>query len=139
MNRRKNLFYSSLIPHPSSLIPHPSSLIPHPSSLIPSSLCLVLPQAEAAEEGVLVVAQAAALRQCLQLLGIAAAEHDVVGDEGCLETADDIVDCFLPPLLAQPLQAADADVVLEGALLLVGQMAQLHRGDDVVDDQGVAQ
>src|SRR5258708_3869358 len=98
MNRRHFFFCSSFILHP-------------------SSFRLVLPEAEAAQEGVFVVAQAAPLRQGLQFLGVAAAEHDVVGDEGGLETADDIVDRLLPPLLAQTLEAANADVVLESALL----------------------
>src|SRR5262249_57938796 len=48
-------------------------------------LALLLPQPEAADEGVLVVAQPAALGQRGQLLGVASPEHHVIDDQCRLE------------------------------------------------------
>src|SRR5437867_7154473 len=81
------------------LLRAPRSALCAPRSLLP----VVLPEAKAADEGVLVVAQAAALRQRGQPLGVAAAQHDVVGDQRVLEHLDDLEHLVLPLLLAQPL------------------------------------
>src|SRR6185369_4051738 len=104
-----------------------------------SLLPVILPEAKATDEGVLVVAQATAFRQRGQLLGVAAAQHDIVDDQRGLKQFHHLEDLVLPFLLAEPFQAADADEVLERLFLLVGQMAQFHRGDYAIDDQRVAQ
>ena len=94
-----------------------------------------LPQAHAAAEGILVVAAAHAVRQLLQALGVAAAEHDVVGFEGVAQALDHVEHRLAPLAVAAALTPALADVVLEGAPVLIGHMTDLGRFDHPVDDE----
>src|SRR5262249_42539742 len=72
-----------------------------------------IPEAEAAENRVLVVAAPAARWQLVELVDAAAAEHDLVRLDRGDEALDGLEDGTLPFLLAELLQAALADVVLE--------------------------
>src|SRR5262245_64008913 len=93
-----------------------------------------LPEAKASEKGVCVVAGAAAWRQRIELMDVAAAEDDVLRLERGDEASDDVLD--VAPPLRQPtsFQSVQSDVRLE-RFVPVRQVAQLHRLDDDVDDE----
>ena len=99
--------------------------------------CL-LPQAEAAHEGVVVVPLAAEWRQLFQFFDVPAPQDDVVGLGRRRQPFHDVLHAFPPFLAAQALEAADADVVFEGPLS-VRQMSQLHRLENSIDDEGRSQ
>src|SRR6266581_1170521 len=88
------------------------------------ALAGLIPEPQAAEEGVAVFGE---------LPGVAAADQDVVGGERGGEARNDVGDLPAPFLLAQAFEAAQADVILVGRLL-VRQVAQFHRLDDAFDD-----
>src|SRR5438034_6785454 len=92
-----------------------------------------VPEAEAAEEGVLVRAQANVGRQLAELRRIAAAEDDVVRLHRRAEALDRLDDRRAPFLLAEPLPRVLADVVLERRLA-ERQVRELERLHDTVDD-----
>src|SRR5215467_11774882 len=93
------------------------------------------PQAEAAAEGVGVVARARMRRQRMEFLDVAAPNHRIVGLERGDEACHDVGNVTAPFLLAVALQSGAAHVVLIGTLL-VGQMAELHGFYDAVDYHG---
>src|SRR5262245_30465970 len=97
-----------------------------------------LPEAKAPEKGVCVVAGAAAWRQRLELVDIAAAEDDVLRLERGDEATDDVLDVASP--LDEPvrLESLQSDVLLERAGP-VRQVAQRHRLHDPVHDHGRAE
>src|SRR5262245_9503761 len=97
-----------------------------------------LPEAKASEKGVCVVAGAAAWRQRIELVDVAAAEDDVLRLERGDEASDDVLD--VTPPLRQPMsfQSVQSDVRLE-RFVPVRQVAQLHRLHDAVDDHGGAE
>src|SRR5437588_304158 len=99
---------------------------------------VIFPEPEAAQKSVHVVAEPAARRQALELLGIAAPNDDAVGHQGSLQTGDDVLDCRLPLLLAQPFQPAQPDEILEGLVFLVRQVRELQRCDHILDDESAA-
>src|ERR1700693_2863752 len=66
------------------------------------------PQAQAAGERVLVVAQARCRWQLLHAHGVAASQHDVVGLERRLQLCDDVAHGFAPFLVAAAFAAAVA-------------------------------
>ena len=76
--------------------------------------------------------------ELFQLLHVAAAEHHLVRLERRAQALDDVEHRAPPLLLAETLEAADAEVVLVGPLP-VRQVAELHRLDDAVDDEGRAE
>src|SRR4030095_16689762 len=85
-------------------------------------------------ERVGVVAELSAGRQLLELLGVAASEHDVLGHQRAAQALDDLGDRLAPARLAEALQSAQADVVLERAALLELHVAELHPLEGAVDD-----
>src|SRR4051794_7617512 len=89
----------------------------------------LVPEAEGADEGVRVRAQPRVRRQLLQQLRIPPAEHDVVGLERFAQQLDGLSHRLAPALLAEPLAAALADVVLKGCLAIgkVLYLERLHR------------
>src|SRR5262249_19411045 len=93
------------------------------------------PQAEAAAEGVGVVACARMRRQRMEFLDVAAPNHGFVGLERGDEALHDVVNVTAPFLLAVALQPAPTHVALIGALL-VGQVTELHRLYDAVHNHG---
>ena len=97
-----------------------------------------LPKAKSSQEGIGVVAGSATGRQLFQFLDVSSPQDDVVGFEGGDQAGDDVRDIAPPFLLADPLQSADAHVVLVGAFP-VRKMAQLHRLDDTLDNHGGTQ
>src|SRR5262245_17652182 len=99
------------------------------------AIAWIVPQTKASEKGIGVVARSAARRQLLQLFNIASAQNHVVSFERRSEPGNHIAHCFAPLVFAKSLQATDADVFFVGALL-VGQMAEFHRLDDAIDDEG---
>ena len=98
----------------------------------------LLPQAKASERCVRIVPGPATRRQRVQLVNIAAPENDVLGLERRHQTTDHVLDIALPSSEPVLLQCVQPDVLLEGSRP-VGQVAQLHRLHDAVDDQGRAQ
>src|SRR6185312_11886477 len=70
----------------------------------------------------------------LQLPDVPSTQHDIVGLERCGQPGYHIRDVAPPLALSPLLEAALPDVLLVGALL-VGQMPELHRLDDAVDDE----
>src|SRR5262249_1123260 len=91
------------------------------------------PEAEAAEERVLVVPEPAVRRQLSEVGCVTAAEDDVLGQKCGGEVLDGLENRLLPVLVAMFLERVLADVVLERPLL-VRKVAELHRRDDAVQD-----
>src|SRR5438874_10601437 len=83
---------------------------------------VILPEAIATAKRVRVRARPAAEGQFAHQLGVATSEHDVFGLERRLEPHDDVLDVPPPLLLARPLEAGLADVLLVGTALLVRQV-----------------
>src|SRR5262249_24882225 len=94
-----------------------------------------LPQPKSAEKRIGIVACTRMWRKRLELADVAAANNDVIGLERRNQPRHDVGDVTTPFLLAVALQAGTPHVVLEGGLL-VGQMAELHRLHDAIDDHG---
>src|SRR5262249_38230950 len=90
------------------------------------SIVRLLPQAETSGEGIYVVAGAAARRQRLELVNVAAPEDDVLWLERGDEASDDVVDVVAPLSEPMRLQPVQSDVLLERAVP-VRQVAELHR------------
>src|SRR5262249_54251066 len=102
------------------------------------SIVRLLPQAETSGEGIYVVAGAAARRQRLELVNVAAPEDDVLWLERGDEASDDVLDVVAPLSEPMRLQPVQSDVLLERAVP-VRQVAELHRLDNALDDHGGAQ
>src|SRR5215831_6804236 len=97
-----------------------------------------VPQAQAADESVVVVPEVYAARKLLQPPGVATAEYDVVRLECGIEIGDHLAHRLAPAVVAEPFAAALADVILEGAAVLVRHVADFGRLDHSVDDEGCA-
>src|SRR5260370_10746589 len=72
-----------------------------------------VPKPLPAAECIGILAEAHALREFLQQLRIASAEHYVIGNQRGLQLGDDIIHVDPPFLFPEPLQSAEADVVFE--------------------------
>src|SRR5438445_4714188 len=107
----------------------PSSMPRHPP---------VVPEAEATEEGVLVVAEPGSRRKLLELRRVSTADHDLVRLERCTEACDHVQHVRPPALLAVALEPSDADVILERVPLL-REVSELHGLEHALDDQGRAE
>jgi hypothetical protein len=94
----------------------------------------LLPQPEAALEGVAVGAAADFSRQFVDLVGVAAAEHDVIGLQRGEQALEHVIDLALPFFPAEALERGGADALLEGLAMAVRQMRQLHRLQHAVGD-----
>ena len=70
----------------------------------------------------------------MQQFGVAAAEYYVVGFERSDEAVDHVRDPLAPILFAEMLQSTKTDVIFIGATV-VGQVTELHRLHNAVDDQ----
>src|SRR6185436_19601575 len=92
-----------------------------------------LPQSESSQECVRVRPRPCPVRKLAQFLCVAAAEDDVLRLQRVLETGDDFGHGLRPFLLAEAIEAALADVVLE-RLLAIRKVSDLHGLDDAVDD-----
>ena len=79
------------------------------------------------------MAEPAVRRQLAELSRVAAAEHDVVGQDSRREVRDGLEHVLLPALVPVALLPGLADVVLERRLP-VREVPQLHRRDDAVED-----
>src|SRR5665213_3115502 len=97
------------------------------------------PKPEAAGERVSVGATAGTRRKILELLDVAAAQDDILGLQGEFKKLRDLEDLAPPPLLAEPLETAPAEVVLVGLSLLIREMRQFQGLKDAVRDQRGAQ
>src|SRR5439155_15380271 len=94
-----------------------------------------LPNSESSNKCIGVVADTAACRQLFQFFHVASAEHHFVRFDRSDQALDHVSDVASPFFLPMLLEAANPDVVLEGGLL-VRQVAQLHRLDNAIHDQG---
>jgi len=65
-------------------------------------------------------------RQGIEMPGVAAAENNVIGDEGKLELLQAKEDLALPFFLAEALETGFAEDLFNDAAL-IGQVAQLER------------
>src|SRR5262245_9476889 len=90
-----------------------------------------IPEPKPSQERIGVVARPAMGRQLFQFLHVTSPQDHVVGFEGGDQEGYYVRHILAPLLLAQPIQSANAHVILIGALL-VRQMAQLHRLGDAV-------
>src|SRR5436309_714198 len=70
---------------------------------------------------------------------VAAADDHVVGHHGCLQPGYDILHRPVPGFLAELFQAAQPDVILEGAVLFVRQVGQLQGDYHLVVNEGRAE
>src|SRR5579875_755413 len=93
----------------------------------PTNRCLwghlFVPQAEAAEEGVLVVAHAAGGGQFIQFLDVAATQDYVIGQEGGTQSGHYVENGLLPLAAAQAFQAGLPYIILESKPFFIGQMS----------------
>src|SRR5262249_7663297 len=96
---------------------------------------VLLPQPKPATEGVGIVAGARVRRQRIKFFDVASADHDVVGLERGKEACHNICHVTTPLLLSVAVQSGVTYIVLISALL-VGQVTELHRLHDAVDDHG---
>src|SRR5581483_6251905 len=87
---------------------------------------VLVPEEEAPAERILVRAEPHVLRQLVDELRVAAAEHDVVRLQRGRERGDRSDDILAPALLAAALEGGVADVFLE-RLLSIRKVAELHR------------
>src|SRR5437588_7644126 len=94
----------------------------------------ILPHAEAADEGVVVVAQPYIGGKVSQLFGIATAQHDIVGLNRLLQLGDRCKSILLPFLLAKPLKSAAAEIILVCAAFFKRKMSKFHGLQDTIDD-----
>src|SRR6516162_5937410 len=94
-----------------------------------------VPQPQPSGEGVEIAAHTYTVREPLQPPGVTTAEHDVVRLESGTEIRDDFAHRLAPTAVAEALAAALADVVLEGAGVLVRHVTNLGRLDDPIDDE----
>src|SRR5206468_1076126 len=104
----------------------PSSMPRHPRAV---------PEAEATEESVLVVAEPGSRWKLRELRRVSTADHDLVRLERCPEALEHVQHVLPPALLAVALEPPDADVILERAPFLVREMPELHGLEQAVDDQ----
>src|SRR5215471_9456789 len=91
-----------------------------------------VPQPYAAANSTPVVVETDSRRQALQLLRLPSAKHDVVRLHAGSQQHDDCVDVTCPFLSPEPLQAAQANVVLVRAAVAVRQMRELERHDNAL-------
>src|ERR1700722_2830606 len=77
----------------------------------------LIPKFETTLEGVRVVAQSRFWRQASKLLGIAAAQHDVIGLQCRDEMLDDVGNLSPPLFLAKALEAFGSHTILESLAL----------------------
>ena len=84
------------------------------------------PDPEAALEGARVAADPGLGRQLLQVLHVAATEHDLVDLEGVAQLRHDLGDELAPALLAQTVEAALAEEVLVALAVAVRQVRDLQ-------------
>src|SRR5262245_43342906 len=101
----------------------------------PLPMCWRVPQTQAADDRVAVVAATSAGRQPLRLLCVPSPEHDVVGFTSRLHYRLGCLYVMHPPPASQPYETARADVVLEGSAAVIGKMRELERHEDSFDDE----
>src|SRR5207245_6569111 len=70
-------------------------------------------------------------RKRIQLFRVAAAEHDVVGDERFLQLRDREFDLAFPLFFAKPFQAGAAKIIFDDCAITIGQIAEFEREDGV--------
>src|SRR5262245_31029552 len=97
-----------------------------------------LPQTKPSQECIGVVARSATWRDLLQFLDVSSSQNDVLRCQSGHEASDHVRHVLPPFLFAQPIVAADPDIVFEGAPF-VWQMAKLHGFYDAVHDHGGAE
>src|SRR5437899_12863714 len=83
-----------------------------------------VPEAEAAEESVRVVAEPGSRWKLRELRRVSTADHDLVRLERCPEALEHVQHVLPPALLAVALEPPDADVILERAPFLVREMPE---------------
>src|SRR5262249_29010784 len=118
---------------PSLYVPDSSRWFRTPPGARESSV--LPPQPKSAAKGIVVISCASVRRQRLQLTDVASSEHRVFWFKRRDESGDDVGNITPTFLLAAAVQSGFADIVLVSALL-VGQVTELHRLHDAIDDHG---
>src|SRR6266478_3085980 len=94
-----------------------------------------LPQTRAAKKRVSIVPTLNSLRKRIQLFRVAAAEHDVVGDQRFFQLRDREFDLALPLLLAKPFQTRPAKIIFNDCAIPVWQIAEFEREDRIAPNK----
>src|SRR5437667_3019626 len=94
-----------------------------------------LPQTRAAKKGVSIVPALNSFRKRIQFFGVAAAEHNVVGDERFLQLGDGEFDLVLPFFFAESFQAGSAKIIFNDFAIAIRQIAELERQNGVGPDK----
>src|SRR5688572_4120513 len=93
------------------------------------------PKAVAAAEGGQVVAEAHASRELVaDVLGVAAAQHDVIGEKRLLEVRHQVEHRLAPRLLANLLERLASEDIAHRAFLEV-QVPKLERDEHMIGDE----
>src|SRR5208337_1222299 len=92
----------------------------------PRGSAVLLPQAEAAEEGIAIAAEAGTRGIALQFFAVATAEDHVIGFQSALQFFDDPGNMLAPFIFAQVFNATQAEIVFVGFALTVKQVRQFH-------------
>src|SRR5262249_44110480 len=109
--------------------------LPRPGPSLSPRHPRAVPEAEATNESVRVVAEPGSRWKVLELRRVPTADHDLVRLERCTKARDHVEHVLPPAPLAVPLEPPDADVILERAPLLVRQVPELHGLQQAVDDE----
>src|SRR5881397_2039903 len=96
--------------------------------------CPLLPQSKSALERIGVGAEADLARQLVDLVGVAAAQHDVIRLQCGKQALQDVIDRALPFLPANALEGCVADALLERLAAAVRQVSELHRLQNAIHD-----
>src|SRR5512146_1181004 len=115
---------------------------PDPRTSAPRTLAssgLVVPQPEPASECIHVVTEADVRRDFRHVLRVAAAEHDVVDEEGREEAIDDVEHVLSPVTRAELRAARRTDILLVRLAVAVRQVRELERNHGPVVDHRASQ
>src|SRR5215211_2514394 len=98
-----------------------------------------LPEANAAEKSVSIVAQLDAMRQSTQFLRAAAAEDHVIGNKRFLQQHDSTKDFVFPSFFSELFQSRLAEIILDDVVVAVRQIAELEWEHVAFPDQSRTQ
>jgi hypothetical protein len=99
----------------------------------------VLPELDAAVDGVAVCAEDHVIRQVLHQFGVTPAKENCLADHAGLEAGDDVQDGFSPTPDTPTFEASDTDVLFVSKAFFIGQVSEFERDDDAVEDHRGAQ
>src|SRR5438874_3071 len=95
-----------------------------------------LPQADSTQKRVAIMPALDSFREFVQFFGVAAAQHDVVGNQRFLQLHERVLDVPLPGFLAELGQAGFSEIIFNDAAITVRQISQFQRKDSFFPNQG---